>query len=154
MGLNNFGIMNVKLLDGEDLRNKLNRVYGYSAEERFNAIKQYIKIVENENKKGNIVIISTVSHKIEMREFARDKLINFFEVILVCSSETCAIRDYKNIYNRIDENSNECIPGVTEPFEISDHAELIINTEQTSIEDSSIIILNKTLEFLNRNIVY
>ena len=140
--------MNVKLLDGEDLRNKLNRVYGYSAEERFNAIKQYIKIVENENKKGNIVIISTVSHKIEMREFARDKLINFFEVILVCSSETCAIRDYKNIYNRIDENSNECLPGVTEPYEISKNAELILDTEKTSIAKSKLILLKYSLEFI------
>ena len=58
-----------------------------------------------------------------------------------------------DIYNRIDENSNECLPGVTEPYEISNNAELILDTEQNSIEDSRIILLNKTLEFLNKNIL-
>jgi adenylylsulfate kinase-like enzyme len=149
----NSGIVNVKFLDGEVLRKMQNKIFGYSAEERFNAIINYIEIVKNENKKGNIVIISTVSHRMEMREFARDRLINFFEVNLLCSSETCAIRDYKNIYNRIDKNSNECLPGVTEPYEISDQADLILDTGQSSIKDSRKILLNKTLEFLNENIL-
>ena len=147
--LKNSGIVNVKFLDGENLRKIQNRVYGYSAEERFKLIKQYIKIVENENNKGNIVIISVVSHRRETREFARHQLSNFFEINLLCSRKTCAIRDYKNIYNSINVNSSECLPGVTEPYEISNNAELILDTEQNSIEDSRIILLNKTLEFLN-----
>ena len=147
--LNYSKIVNVKFLDGEDLRKIQNKKFGYSAEERFNALKNYINIVENENKKGNIVIISTVSHRKKMREFARDRLINFFEVNLLCPPETCAIRDYKNIYNRIGKNSNECLPGVTEPYEISDQANLILDTVQSSIKESRKILFNKTLEFLN-----
>ena len=146
------GIMNVKYLDGEDLRKRQNRVFGYSAVERFEAIKEYIKVVENENNKGNIVIISVVSHRRETREFARDQLINFLEINLLCSPKTCLIRDYKNVYNNIYANKNECLPGVTEPYEISDQAEVILDTEQNSIEESRIILLNKTLEFLNGNI--
>ena len=141
----------MKFLDGEDLRKMQNKIFGYSAEERFNAITNYIKIVKNENKKGNIVIISTVSHRREMREFARDRLINFFEVNLLCSPETCAIRDYKNIYNRIDKNSNECLPGVTEPYEISDQAEIVLDTERHSVEESRVILFNETLKFIKKH---
>ena len=44
-----------------------------------------------------------------MREFARGRLINFFEVNLICSVKTCRDRDYKNIYNRIDKDSKEAL---------------------------------------------
>jgi len=149
----NSGIVNVKLLDGDDLRKKLNRVYGFSAEERFKAIKQFIKTVKNENNKGNIVIIAVVSHRQASRNFARRKIINFFEINLLCSTDTCKKRDHKNIYSKIGNKKNECLPGVTEPYEISDEAELIIDTEHTSIEDSKMIIFNKVFEFLKINII-
>ena len=93
--------INIKFLDGEDLRNKQSRIYGYSVEERMELIQKYIELVTEENKKGFMVIISTVSHKKEMRDFARDQLNQFMEINLLCSSETCAIRDFKNIYSKI-----------------------------------------------------
>ena len=150
--LKNSGIVNLKFFDGEDLRKIQDRVYGHSVEERFRLIKKYTKLIKYENEKGYNTIISTVSHKKEMRDFARDQLNQFMEINLLCSSETCAIRDFKNIYSKISKKDNECFPGVTEPYEISKKAELILNTEQNSIEDSRIILLNKTLEFLNENI--
>ena len=107
------------------------------------------RIVKEENNNGFIVIISTVSHMREMCAIARKQIDNFMEVNLICDPKICASRDFKNLYNRIDENSNECLPGVTEPYETFDQAEVIVNTGQTSIEDSRIIILNKTLEFLD-----
>ena len=143
------GIINIKYLDGEDLRNRQSRIYGHSVEERMELIQEYIEIVKEENEKGFTVILSTVSHKKEMRDNARNRLDNFIEINLLCDPKICSIRDYKNIYNRIDKNSNECLPGVTEPYEISKNAELILNTGQNSREDSRIILLNKTLEFLN-----
>ena len=147
--LKNTQIENIKFLDGEDLRKIQNRVYGHSLEERFKVIKNYIKIVQDENKKGNIVIISTVSHKKKMRDLARGELVNFFEVNLLCNVEACATRDYKNLYNSIDKDSKECFPGVTEPYEISKNAELILDTAKFSIEELKTILFTRTLAFLN-----
>ena len=144
------GNKNIRFLDGEDLRKTQKRVYGHSLEERFKVIKNYIKIVQSENKKGNIVIISTVSHKKEMRNLAREELVNFFEINLLCNPETCAKRDFKNLYNSIDKNSKECFPGVTEPYEVNKNAELILDTEENLIEESQKIILTNVLEFLNK----
>ena len=146
------GIKNIKFFDGEDLRKKLNKYYGHSLAERFELINEYIKIVKEEIENGYTIIISTVSHKRKMRDLARGQLKHFFEINLLCPPETCAIRDYKNIYNKIKKNSNECLPGITEPYEISDNAELILDTEQYSLEESKIILLNKTLKFLNEKI--
>ena len=143
------GIINIKFLDGEDLRNKQSKIYGYSVEERMKLILQYIELVKEENKKGFMVIISTVSHKKEMRDNARNQLSNFMEINLLCDPKTCSIRDYKHIYNR--KNSNECLPGVTEPYEVSDQAELILDTGKNSIEDCKNILLNHVLKYLSEN---
>ena len=145
------GIVNLKYFDGEDLRKIQDRVYGYSAEERFSIIKKYTKMMKKENEKGYVVIISVVSHMKKMRNYARSKLNHFMEINLLCSPETCAIRDYKNIYSRISDEKNECLPGVTEPYEISEQAELILDTDKHSIEDCKNILLNNVLKYLSEN---
>jgi adenylylsulfate kinase-like enzyme len=62
----NLGIKNLVHLDGDELRAKQSKVYGHSLEERMELIQKYIELVQEENNKGNVVIISTVSHKKEM----------------------------------------------------------------------------------------
>jgi adenylylsulfate kinase len=129
----NLGIKNLVHLDGDELRAKQSKVYGHSLEERMELIQKYIELVQEENNKGNVVIISTVSHKKEMRDSARKQLANFMEVNLLCDSQICSNRDYKNIYNRIDKHSDECLPGVTEPYILSKDAELILDTGRNSL---------------------
>ena len=145
----NYGINYLTYLDGDILRKKSQRTYGYSSEERFKAIKEYIKIVKAENDNGNIAIISTVSHRKESRFFARKKLTNFFEINLLCEPKICKKRDYKDIYSNLTRKDN-CIPGVTEPYETYAAAEIILDTGKNSIESSQKIILKNVLNFLSK----
>ena len=142
------GFKKIKLLDGDNLRNMMTEKFGYSVEERIKLINRYIKIINNENEKGFIVIISTVSHLIKMRGLARDKLSNFMEINLICDPKICAGRDYKNIYDKINDNSDECLPGVTEPYEISKQADLVLDTGQNSIEYSRKKLYRNVKSFL------
>jgi adenylylsulfate kinase len=144
----NNGIKNIKFLDGENLRKRLDHNFGHSLADRFEVLNGIIKTVKEELERRRIVIVSTVSHKRKMRDLARNELVNFFEVNLLCNPNVCAERDYKNLYNRIDKNSNECFPGITEPYELSENAELIINTGKFSIDESKIILYKKSLEFI------
>ena len=134
--------------DGEDLRKRLKKIYGHSLSERFELIKEYIGFIKEENNNGRSVILSTVSHKQKMRELARYELTHFMEINLICSPIECSKRDYKDIYNRITKNSDECFPGITEPYEISKDAELILNTEEYSIEECNRILLEKVKNFI------
>jgi len=137
-------------LDGEDLRKKLKKNYGHTLEERFELIKEYIAFTNEEHRKGKSVILSTVSHKRKMRKLARNMLSNnFFEVNLICSAESCSKRDFKNVYNKVTKNSKECLPGVTEPYEVSSNPELIINTEENSIQECNRILLENVMTYLN-----
>jgi len=147
-------IDNVKFLDGEDLRKLINKNYGHSIEERFKLLQDYISIVHKENTEGNIVVIATVSHKSEMRELARGRLYNFFEVNLKCAPQICAERDFKGVYSSISSEDNECLPGVTEPYEFTNSPELILDTENNSIEYCNRILFDKVLIFLQGIRIY
>ena len=71
------GIKNVDLFDGEELRRKLSKIYGFSSEDRLAAIHEMINIVYESNKNGKIAIISVLSHKRQARKIARQNINNF-----------------------------------------------------------------------------
>tara|TARA_B100000959_G_scaffold254723_1_gene286578 strand:- start:370 stop:1008 length:639 start_codon:yes stop_codon:yes gene_type:complete len=146
--LMSYGVERIKQLDGDKLRKRLKKNYGHSLSDRVKLIDEYIKIAQVEINNGFNVVISTVSHKSSMRDIARSQLNPFMEVNLVCSYEECAKRDYKNIYTSFDD-TDKCLPGYTEPYEISKSPELILDTENNSIEDCKKMLLQKVLNFLS-----
>lgn len=146
--LMSYGVEKIKLLDGDKLRKRLKKNYGHSLSDRVKLIDEYIKIAQLEINNGFNVVISTVSHKSSMRDIARSQLNPFMEINLVCSYEECAKRDYKNIYSSFD-GTDKCLPGYTEPYETSKSPELILDTENNSIEDCKKMLLQKVLNFLS-----
>jgi len=141
---------NVTFFDGDTLRKKLKRNYGHNIKDRYEILNEYIEIILKEMNQNKIVIISTISHKKDMRVRARKKIFNFFEVILKCSSNTCAKRDYKNQYKKAYAGDYPCFPGVTEKYEISDSPELIIDTEKNNIGESFKILLKNIKKHLEK----
>ncbi len=148
------GYSNCMFLDGEDFRETLDHDYGYSLSERmFVTRKYYIPYLEAKIVSGNFVIAPTVAHKVEMRSSARKKFKHFMEVHLKCPTNVCASRDYKGHYKRAykGEKNYELFPGVTDPFEVSDNIDLVLDTDLLSIEKCSEILLEKTLKMFHRN---
>ena len=147
--LKKYGINNIKFLDGDELRSLMTKKYGRDLKDRYKILKEYIKITIKENKKGNIVIISTISHKTDMRMLARREINNFMEVNLECSVRACSQRDYKGLYSKMKNRSKDFFPGISEPYEFSESPELIINTENNSIEFCRKIMFNKAIKHLS-----
>jgi len=73
------------------------------------------------------------------------------EVYLDCPVNVCAQRDYKGHYRRAFAGEYDNFIGVTEPYELSEAPEKIINTAELTIEECSKILLNETLRFLKAN---
>jgi adenylylsulfate kinase len=144
-----FSKRNIEFLDGEELRKHLDKEYGYSAEDRMEVIKEIVQVVAEFNQQNKIVIVSTISHKRQMREFARCQLINFMEVFLKCPISVSASRDYKDHYRRAYAGEYEMFVGVTEPYEESESPELILDTENLSYEQCSQILNDKAIHFLD-----
>ena len=143
-----YNVENVILFDGEEFRKHLKRNYGFSSEERFKVVKESVKVISNYLRDNKIVIVCTISHKREMRDYARGILKNFLEIYLKCPINVCADRDYKNHYKRAFAGEYEMFVGVSEPYEESFEPDLTVDTSKNSINKCTNIIYNKTLDFL------
>ncbi len=147
--LRSIGYDNAVFIDGDELRERSPTKFGHSVNDRYKQHNENVKFINEEMNKGKIIIVSQISHKKDMRDDARQKICNFFEVILNCTPNTCAKRDYKNQYTKALVGEYICFPGITEPYEISDHAELIIDTDNNDIENSFEILLKEVQKRLN-----
>ena len=144
------GIKNVEFLDGDELRNRLTVKYGHSIEDRFMVVKEIVEVAKKSIMNGNIVIVSTISHKIEMRDYARSQIPHFMEVYLKCEPEICADRDYKGQYKIAKNGDYELFVGVTEPYEESHKPDFIIETGSLSEEECSLMLIKAAMQFLNK----
>jgi L-glutamine-phosphate cytidylyltransferase len=146
-------INNVKLLDGEAIREKLGDTYGYSTHDRDAILEKTIQMAREYNENGSIVIVSTISHKRATRQKARDIISNFMEVFLDSPLEVCIERDYKGHYQKALNGEYEHFVGVTDSYETSDSPELVINTKSLSIAECQELLLdNVTIFFAKRPI--
>jgi adenylylsulfate kinase-like enzyme len=77
------------------------------------------------------------------------KLKHFYEVYLNCPVDVRVKRDYKGNYNKAFKGLYENFVGVIEPYQVSAHPELILNTAELSIDEASLTLLEKVLVFLS-----
>ena len=138
----------LEFLDGDKLRKRLDKTCGHSMEDRLLVVGKIVEIAQEKNQTGTTVIVSTVSHKKAMRDYARAQIPRFMEVYLDCSPESCAARDYKGLYHLAYEGEYDLFPGVTEPYEPSDAPELTLNTEQIPYSKCANILYREVVLFL------
>jgi adenylylsulfate kinase len=149
----NYGIDNVKFLDGEDLRisiKKLEKEYGYSNYDREKMCLKTAGIALEYNRNGYICIISSICHIKKTREKMK-KIIGIgdvLEVFLDCPVSICSKRDYKNHYVKAFQGEYDNFIGVTEPYQESNNIPLILYTGKDSIDNCSRKLFDVSLSFL------
>jgi adenylylsulfate kinase len=145
------GIGNVKLLDGEDVREELKKRgknFGRSTKERNKVAMEIAGMALEYNKAGMVCVISSICHKRETRKQMRSLIGNVMEVYLECSVDVCARRDHKDNYTKAFRGQYDTFIGVTEPYEVSDNAELILYTGKNTIDECLSVLFKKTKIFL------
>lgn len=148
--LEDLGYDNFIWLDGEELRKRLDRKYGYSPEERFEVAVQIVEEVGRLQSAGYLVIVSTISHTLKMRELARKRCARFYEVHLKCPVDVCAERDFKGNYKKALAGEMDCFVGVTAEYEESERPELTLDTASLSREECAHLLLTHVMRFLER----
>jgi adenylylsulfate kinase len=136
------------LLDGEAVRQRTGNRYGHSLEDRFAVLREIVAIAVEERNNGRVPIVATISHKREMREFARQELGRMLEVFLDCEPSVCAARDHKGHYRRAYAGEYSCFVGVTEPYERWSKADVVIDTDQCDATAANGLLLAASLQFL------
>lgn len=128
---------NAYVLDGDNIRHRLNRNLGFSPGDRKENIRRIGEVANLFADAGVIVISAFISPYREDRDQARalNDPGRFFEVYCKCSLETCEKRDPKGLYRRARKGEVKDFTGLTAPYEEPHNPEILVETDKNSLDD-------------------
>ena len=137
------------VLDGDNVRHGLNSNLDFSESGRTENIRRISEVSKLMLESGLIVMTAFISPFNKDRNEARKLISNddFIEIYCKASLETCEARDVKGLYKRARAGEIKNYTGVDSPYEEPENPELIINTNDETLENS----VTKILNFLEEN---
>ncbi len=134
------------LLDGDNVRHGLNRDLGFSKDDRIENIRRIGEVAALFADAGLIVITAFISpfraDRALVRALAPEG--EFVEVHVHASLEACERRDPKGLYAKARAGVIHDFTGIDSPYEAPERPELMLDTEQDSVE----ICLERLLGYL------
>ncbi|HUJ42496.1 MAG TPA: adenylyl-sulfate kinase [Opitutaceae bacterium] len=126
------------LLDGDNLRAGLNRDLGFSEAGRTENIRRAAEVSKLFMQAGIVVICAFITPTRALRKLARGIIgaDDFLEVYVEAARETCARRDPKGLYAGAGRGEITRFTGHDAAFEPPEHADLVVNTDHESVEQS------------------
>jgi len=134
--------MKVERLDGDIVRKSLTRDLGFSKEDRDKNIERVTFVAKLLSRNGVAVLPAFVSPYIGARDNARKETTNFIEVFVKCSVEVCEKRDIKGMYKKAREGIIKEFTGVDDPYEEPPNPEIILESDNETLEESTQNVLN------------
>lgn len=136
------------ILDGDNIRQGLNKDLGFSNEDRTENIRRISEVAKLMNDAGLIVITAFISPFSKDREEARKVigLDKFIEVFIDADINTCRMRDPKGLYKKADKGEIKEFTGIDSPYESPEHPDIRINTIYLTVQEAADILKNKIHE--------
>lgn len=124
------------VLDGDNVRQGLNRDLGFSAQDRSENIRRIAEVARLMNEAGLIVITAFISPFAADRARARQIVgaEHFREVHVSTPFTVCEERDPKGLYARAREGDVADFTGVSSPYEPPVRPDIEIDTQVVSVE--------------------
>ena len=130
------------ILDGDNLRSGLNSNLGFTDDDRLENIRRFAEVAKIFVSQGIITFVSAITPRGELRDLARGLLgEDMFEVYIKASYEACEVRDVKGLYAKAARGEIQHFTGKDGSFEPPNSADLVIDTENTTIEDAAFELL-------------
>jgi len=123
-------------LDGDTVREGLTRDLGFSKEDRDKNIERVTFVAKLLTRNGVGVVASFISPYREARDKVRAETTNFIEVFVNAPLEVCAKRDVKGMYAKAFRGEIANFTGVSDPYEAPENAEIVVHTDQETLEES------------------
>ena len=141
----------VMTLDGDNVRRGLNQNLGFKESDRIENIRRVAEAARLMNDAGLIVIASFVSPYERDRMRAREIIgkDDFIEIYVSTSLEVCEERDVKGLYAKAREGKIPNFTGISSAYEVPSDPDLVIDTSQHSIEESTEYLLEHLMPFLD-----
>jgi len=141
----------LEILDGDEIRKTLSKDLGFSPEDRKEHNRRVIFVAQILVKNGVTTIVPLISPYRETRANARKEIPNFVEIWVKASVDECKKRDPKGLYKKALAGEIKNLTGLQAPYEEPENAELVLDTEKHSVEESTDLITStlKKLGYLN-----
>jgi adenylyl-sulfate kinase len=139
----------VDYLDGDTVRTHLSKGLGFSREDRDTNIERIGWVASRLTRHGAAVIAAAISPYEETRRKARgmvEQFGPFVEVFVHASVDECARRDVKGLYAKAFAGEIKGFTGVDDPYEAPEAAEIVLDTEGQSAEESAAVVIAKLEE--------
>jgi len=125
-------------LDGDNVRMGLNKDLGFSPEDRDENIRRIGCVCQLFAESACVTTASFVSPYRGSRDSARALVGDgFIEVHVATSLEECERRDPKGLYKKARAGLIPNFTGISAPYEEPLHAEIVLDTEAHSVEESA-----------------
>jgi len=134
--------MKVERLDGDIVRKSLTRDLGFSDEDRRMNIERVTFVAKLLTRNGVAVLASFISPFNDIRRYSREEIGEYILVYVKCSLQECEKRDIKGMYVKARAGKIKEFTGIDSPFEEPDNADIIVETDKQTIEESKKIIIN------------
>jgi len=130
----------IERIDSKDIRDLIPGI-GYSRDDRNRHMHRIGNLVCTLQNNSISTVASFVSPYKESRRAIREMVTNNIVVYVKADIETCKKRDYKGAYAKALSGEFKNFPGVDEVYEEPEHAEVVIDTDVTSVDKAVEIIV-------------
>ena len=136
----------VTVLYGQNMRQGLNRDLGFTADDRSENLRRSAEVAKLMNDAGLITIAAFVAPHEAVREKAKQLIgaERVLEVYCTAPMDVLRSRDQSGAYRLADEGKIAQMPGVTAAFEEPKSPDLVLQTDQISVEES----VNRIIELM------
>jgi adenylylsulfate kinase len=132
------------VLDGDNVRHGLNSNLDFSESDRTENIRRISEVSKLMLESGLIVMTAFISPFNKDRNEAKRLISNddFIEIYCKASLETCEARDVKGLYKKARAGKIKNYTGIDSPYEVPENPDLIIDTDNETLDNAVFIILN------------
>lgn len=142
-----------QVLDGDNIRIGINNNLSFSEEDRLENIRRTSEIGKLFVESGIVTICCLVSPTKKMREKAKSIIgaSDFYEIYIATNLPECKKRDTKGLYEKAIRGEIKNFTGISAPYEKPNSPNLVVPTENISIEESSEILYNFAIPLIIKN---
>lgn len=136
----------ITLLDGDIVRKYLSSELGFSREHRDINIRRIGFVAAEITKHGGVAVCAPIAPYTATRRQVREMVSaqgGFFEVHVATPIEECEKRDRKGLYAKARAGIVKEFTGVSDPYEVPEHAELVIDTREYSPMEAAQLIITR-----------
>ena len=125
----------ISLLDGDIVRKNLSSELGFSREHRDLNIQRIGYVASEITKNGGIAICAPIAPYTSTRRIVRDMISplgGFVEIHVATPLEVCEERDRKGLYAKARAGIIKEFTGISDPYEVPENPEMVIDTTEIS----------------------